>query len=167
MNAGHIAVDLGHHQAGLFHGALDHVNADAQAEVAVLVGKGGLNQGYVYRDQLGAEEVWHGGEEYGGIVGGSPVDRVSGALPHEEGVQPEVLLQLFVGIGGHPQGPDVDQFGIEECFGMVFNIVDQGSQQILGLAAAGADEYPVSGMNMREYLFLRGELFRIALPKLL
>jgi len=55
VGARHIAVDLDHHQACLLHGALDHVHADSQAEVAVLVRQGGLDQGHIHPDQLGAE----------------------------------------------------------------------------------------------------------------
>jgi len=76
-------------------------------------------------------------------------------------------MQLLVGIGGNPQCPDVDQLGIEEGLGVIFDVVDQGSQQILWLAAAGAYEDPVAGMNMREDLLLGGELLRIDFPKLL
>jgi len=46
----------------------------------------------------------------------------------------------------------MDQLGIEECLGMVLDVVYQGKNQILRLSAARADKDAVPGMDMREDL---------------
>jgi hypothetical protein len=47
---------------------------------------------------------------------------------------------------------------------MGFDIIDQGADQMLGFAAARADEDPVSPADMGERLFFRREFLRIARP---
>jgi hypothetical protein len=60
----------------------------------------------------------------------------------------------------------MNQLGVEESLGIVFDIVDKRLHQILRLAATGSYEYPVSGMDMAEYACLRHELLRIDLLEL-
>jgi hypothetical protein len=60
----------------------------------------------------------------------------------------------------------MNQFGVEESLGIVFDIVDKRLHQILRLTATGSYEYPVSGMDMAEYACLRHKLLRIDLLEL-
>jgi hypothetical protein len=47
---------------------------------------------------------------------------------------------------------------------MGFDVIDQGADQILGFAAARADEDPVSPADMGECLFFRREFLWITRP---
>jgi hypothetical protein len=47
---------------------------------------------------------------------------------------------------------------------MRFDIIDQGADQMLGFAAARADEDPVSPADMGERPFFRREFLRTACP---
>ncbi len=58
------------------------------------------------------------------------------------------MLQFFIGIGGHPQGPDLQDLGIEKSFRMGFHIGGQLINQVLRLAASGGDKDPVAGMDI-------------------
>ena len=80
---------------------------------------------------------------------------------------PEVVLELLVGIGRHAQGPDLQELGVEEGLGMGLDVLDEGADQVLRLAAAGADEDPVAGVDAAEDDVLCGELVRILLCDLL
>jgi len=132
----------------------------------MFIGKRGLNQGHVYGNQLRSEEIGNSGEKDRRVVCSAAIDGISGAVAYKERVEPKVLLQLFIGIGRHTQRPDVDQLSIEECLGMVLDIVNQSGNQVLGLAAARADEDSISGMDVRKYALLRNEFLRIDILKL-
>jgi len=101
------------------------------------------------------------------VVGVTPVDGPSAPGPDKEGVEPEVLPELLLGAGGDPQGPDVDHLGAEEGVWPLLDVALQGSDEVLGLAAAGADEDPVAGVDLFEDGDLRPELLLLLLPPLL
>ena len=85
-------------------------------------------------------------------TGAAPVDGISGAVTHKEGVKPKVLLQRFISVRRNSQCPDMYQLGIKECLGIV-DVVNQGMNQILWLCpAARADEDSIPSMDMREDL---------------
>ncbi|OPX78908.1 MAG: hypothetical protein A4E50_02061 [Methanosaeta sp. PtaB.Bin087] len=164
VDPGHEPVDLGDDQRRHLQGRLDDVNRHPQAHVPVVVGGGGLDEGDVDGGDLSSEEIGDLGEEYGGVVGRPPVDGVPGAVANEEGVEPEVIGELLVGVGGDPEGPDVDHLRLEEGLGVTFYVIDEGLEEVLGLAAAGADEYPVAGVDVSEYRAEGGELLGPDLP---
>ena len=58
----------------------------------------------------------------------------------------------------------MDHLGAEEGVGPCLDVALEGSDQVLGLAAAGADEDPVAGVDLIEDGDLRPELL---LPTLL
>jgi len=157
---GHPGVDLGDDDLGRLHRRLDDVDGDPQSQVAVPVGGRGLDEGDVDGDRPMAEEGRDLRQKYRGVVGVPPVDGVPAPGPDEEGVEPEVLPKLLLGARGDPQGPDVDHLGAREGVGPLLDVPLQGSDEVLGLAAAGADEDPVAGVNPLEDGGLRPELLR-------
>ena len=160
----HLAVDLGYDQWSHLDGGLDDVDGNPQAHVTVPIGRRGLDQGDVDGRDLPSEEVWNLGEEYRRVVSSSPVDGISCAVPDEEGVEPEVILELLVGVRGDPQAPDVDHLRLEEGLGVALDVIDERVEQVLGLTASGAYEYPVSRVDVPEYRAEGGELLRPHLP---
>ena len=80
---------------------------------------------------------------------------------------PEITLELLFRVRGYPQGPDVDDLGVEECLRVGFHIGYQGTDQILRLSAAGRDKDPVAAMNIAEDLLLGVELIRISPPHII
>ena len=50
MNAGHVGVDLGDDHGCLVRGGLDHVHADSETQITVLIGKRGLHQRHIDSD---------------------------------------------------------------------------------------------------------------------
>ena len=71
QGAGHLVVDFGDDDAGALRGAEGAVDAGAQAEVAVLVGRRSLDEGDVEGHFAGPEELLDFTEEDGGVVGAS------------------------------------------------------------------------------------------------
>ena len=166
MGAGHIHIHLSYDQSRHLCSGFCYVHAYSQAQVTVLVRQRGLDQGHVHRYQFRSEEIWDTGEEDGCVVSCAPVDGISGAVSYKEGVEPEVLLELFIGVGSNAQSPDMNQLGVEERLGIVLDIVDERLNKILRLAATGSYEYPISRVDMAEYGLLRHELLRIDLLEL-
>ncbi len=164
VGAGHRPVRLDDDERGRLRRRLDDIHADAEAQAAVLVRERGLDQGDVDRHHPPADQIRNLGEEDGGVVGQTPVDRLPGRVADEERVVAEVPFELHVGVGGNPEGPDLEDLSVIEGSGMGFDIVDQGADQMLGLAATRADKDPVSPADMVEHLFFRRELLRIARP---
>jgi hypothetical protein len=107
------------------------------------------------------------GEKDGGIVGQSLVHGFAGVVADKEGVSPEIILELLVGIRHHSQGPYLQKLGIEEGLGMGPDELDESADQTLGLAATCPDEDPVAGVDAAEDDVLCGELVRILLRDLL
>ncbi len=147
------------------HRRLGDVHADAQAHVAVAVGRGGLDQGHVDGDHLAVEQVGHLGEEDGGVVGQPLVHRLAGVVADEEGVVPEVARELLVGVGGDAQGPHVEDLGVEDRLGVGLHVGGQRVDQVLGLPAGRADEEVVAPVDVLEDLRLGLELLRVLLPE--
>ena len=141
-------------QGRFLHRRLGDVDADSQAHVAVLVGRGGLDEGDLNRDHPAVEEIRHIGKKERGVVGHAPVDRFAGVVADEEGVVAEIVLEFFVGVRGHPQRPDMDDLGVKEGLGMGFDELDQGPDQVLRLGAGGVDEDPVPPVDVPEDLLL-------------
>jgi hypothetical protein len=79
----------------------------------------------------------------------------------------KIIFEFFICIGSHPQGPYLQDFGIEESLGVRFDKMDQGLNQILRLAAAGADKDSVPPMDMAKDLFLGDNLLRVDLLQFL
>jgi len=153
----HAAVDLRDDHTGRFGGGLHDVDADAHAQVAVLVGRGGLEKRHVDVLEAPAEQAGHLGEVDRRIVGHPPVDRPAGAVADEEGVVPEIGLELLVGIGGHAEGANVKHLGVEEGLGVFLDVSDQRVDEVLGLGAGRRDEDRVAPVDVPEDLLLRRE----------
>ncbi len=163
VHPGHAAVYLGDDQGGLLHRRLDDIHADSQAHIAVLVRRGGLDQGHLDRDQPPVKEIRHMGKKEGGVVGHAPVDRFPGVVADEEGVVAEIILEFFVRVRGHPQGPDMDDLGVEKGFRVGFDELDQGLDQVLRLGAGGVDENSVPPVDVPEDLLLGNKFLGVDL----
>lgn len=72
----------------------------------------------------------------------------------------EVVLEFFIGIGRHSQGPNVKDFGIKEGLGVGFDESDQRLDQELGFTASRMDKNPVPPMDMAEDFLRGGEFLR-------
>ena len=149
----HVAVDLDDDHAGLLRGGLDDVDADPEAHIAVLVRKGGLEQGDVHMLETPPEEARDLGEKDRRIIGKPLVDGLAGAVADEEGVVPEIGLEFLVGIGGHPEGPDMQNLRVEEGLGVFLDVTDHGVDEVLGLGAGRADEDRIPPVDVAENVF--------------
>ncbi len=107
VDPGHESVHLRHDQGRALQRRLDNINTDAEADIAAGIGQGSLNQGHIHGNLAAAEKRRQIGKENWGVVGFPPVDRLAGMVTDEKRVVPKIMLQLFIGIGGHPQGPDL------------------------------------------------------------
>ena len=114
VHARHPGVDLGHHHDGALHRRLHDVDAQAQAEVAVLVGERDLDQRHVDRDETPAQQRRHLREEDRRVVGEAAVDQGAGVVADEEGVVPHVRAQPVVVVGRHAERPDLQDLGVED-----------------------------------------------------
>ena len=118
VNARHEPVDLGDDHLGIFRGCLDDVHADAEAQVTVFVGRGGLDQGDVDPDGAAVEQLGHVGEGNRRVVRGPLIDGVSRVVPDEKGIVPEVAFELAVRVRGDAEGIDMDDLGVEKGLGV-------------------------------------------------
>ncbi len=164
VGAGHLPVRLDDHERGRLRRRFHDVHADAEAQAAVPIRQRGLDERHVDRHHAPAHQVRNLGEEDRRIVGEPPFHGLPGRVADEEGVVAEVLLELHVGVRGDPERPDLEHLGVEKGGRMGFDIVDQRANQVLGLAAARADEDPVAPADTAEHLLLRCEFLRITLP---
>jgi len=84
------------------------------------------------------------------VVGLGPVDRSSGAVAYEEGVEPNVVFELLIGVRGHTQGDDINDLRIQKCLGLLLDEIKERPDQKLRLTAACAHKDPVSRANSLE-----------------
>jgi len=159
----HVTVDLCDDHPGRLGGGLDDVHADPHAEIAVVVGQRGLQERHVHVLEAPAEEAGHLGKVHRRVVRQPLVDGPAGAVADEEGVVPEVGLELLVGVGGHAEGPDVQDLGVEEGLGVLLDVADHGMDEMLGLGAGRGDEDRVAPVDVAENLFFRRKFSGIAL----
>ena len=160
----HVAVDLDHENAGRLGCGLHDVDADPHAQIAVLVRKRGLEKRHVHMFEAPPEEARHLGEIDRRVVGKPLVDGPAGAVADEEGVVPEIGLEFLVGIGGHPEGPDVQNLRVEEGLGVFLDVTDHGVDEVLGLGAGRGDEDRIPPVDVAEDGLFRSEFLRVALP---
>jgi hypothetical protein len=78
---------------------------------------------------------------------------------------PKRVLEFFIRIGSNAKRPDMENLGVEKGGGIGFDISDEGPDKGLGFAAPGANEYPVSPMDVTEDQILRSKFFRIGFSK--
>ncbi|OPY43636.1 MAG: hypothetical protein A4E46_01720 [Methanosaeta sp. PtaU1.Bin016] len=166
MSARHIRIYLSHYKPGGLYSGFNNVYTYSQADVAVLVWQGGLDQCNVHGHKLSSEKIRDRREKDGRVVRSAPVHRIPGAVPYEERIEPEVLLELFIGVRRNAQGPDVNELGVEESLRMVLDVFDQRLDKILRLATASSNKDPISSVNVGEDLFLLRKLLRIHLLKI-
>ena len=77
----------------------------------------------------------------------------------------KLSLELLVGVGRHAQRPDLEHLGVEERRGVGGDEPGQRLDQVLRLAAGGADEDPVAAVDVTEDLGFGGELLRVSLAE--
>ena len=134
------------------------------AEIAVLVRKRRLEERHVHVLEAPPEKARHLGEIDRRVVGKPLVDGTAGAVADEEGIVPEIGLELLVGIGGHPEGPDVQNLRVEEGLGVFLDVTDHGVDKVLGLGAGRGDEDRVTPVDVAEDGFFGSEFLRVTLP---
>ena len=160
----HVAVDLDHQNPGRLGGGLHDVDTDPHAQIAVLVRKRCLEKRHVHPLETASEEARHLGEINRRVVGKPCIDGPAGAVADKEGVVPEIGLEFLVGIGGHPEGPDVQNLRVEEGLGVFLDVTDHGVDKVLGLGAGRGDEDRVPPVDVAEDGFFGSEFLRVALP---
>jgi hypothetical protein len=74
---------------------------------------------------------------------------------------PEVALEFFVGIRRYTKRVNLNDLRIKKRLGVGLHVLRQRGYEILGLPAAGSDEYVVTAPNVTEYLVFTGKLLRI------
>ena len=109
-----------------------------------------LNEGDVDRNAPLAEEIRDLREEDGGVVGETLVHGVACAVADEEGVVPEVVLELRVGVRRDSERPDVEDLRVAERLRVGLDELDQRLHQVLWLAASGADEDRLTPVDVSE-----------------
>jgi hypothetical protein len=132
---------------------------------AVVVGQRGLDERDVDREDPPLEEAGDLRQEDRRVVGEAGVDGGPRVLADEEGVEAEVRLEPFVGVGGHAERPDLDDLGIEERLRVRLDVIGQGLHEVLRLAARRAEEDPVAPPDVGEHRLLGQELVRILRPE--
>ena len=163
VDARHEPVDLGDDHPGVLRGRLDDVDADAEAQVAVVVGRGGLDQGHIDPDGAALKQRRHVRERNRRVVRGPLIDGISRVVPDEEGIVAEVALELAVRVGCDAEGIDMDDLGVEKGLRVRFHVAGHRLDQVLRLAAARGDEDVVAPADVAERDLLRSELLRMPL----
>jgi hypothetical protein len=167
VDARHVSVHLSDYQRSLFRSGFDNVNAHPQTHVAVLIGRRGLDESHVNGHKSAVEEVWNVGEKDRSIIGQSLIHGFSGVVRDEKRVVSKIPFEFFICIGGNAKGPYMEDFGIEDGRRMRFQIPDEGTNQILGLPAAGPNENSIASVNMAKDPFLGDEfLWKILSPRI-
>ena len=92
----------------------------------------------------------HVGKRDGGVVGQPLVYGAARVVSDKKRVETEVALEFWIGIWRYAEGIDMDDLRIKKGLGVGFNVVDHRIDEILGLAAARADEDPVARVDMAE-----------------
>ena len=135
---GHVGIDLRHHVAGHLGSRLGDVHGDAQGDVTVVVRGRHGDERHVDVHAAPDHEQGDLGEEDGGVVRAALLDGLAGARADEQGVVPEVLVELLVRVGRDAQVEEVEDLGVRE----VPRDVYERLHQELRLSARGADENP-------------------------
>ena len=130
----------------------------------MLVRKRCLEEGHVHPLETAPEEARHLGEINRRVVGKPCIDGPAGAVADEEGIVPEIGLEFLVGIGGHPEGPDVQNLRVEEGLGVFLDVTDHGVDEVLGLGTGRGDEDRIPPVDVVEDGFFGRKFRRVALP---
>jgi hypothetical protein len=101
------------------------------------------------------------------VISEPGVDSRPCVLADKEGVVPEVLLKFFIRVRSDSKGLDVEDLSVEKSLRVCRDVVDQSTDKVLWFAACGADEDSVSPVDVAEDPFIRGELLREKLFKLI
>ena len=134
---------------------LDDIHADAEAHVAVFIGKGNLDQGHVHLQLPLAEELRYLGKMRRRVIAEAAVDDVAGAVADKKRIMPEILLELLLRVGGDTQGPDVDYPGPVNPVRLRFHMIDEGLDEELRFSAGGADKDTGAAMDQAEDIVQR------------
>src|ERR1700690_4241835 len=113
-SAGRLIVDFDDEVAGAVWAGEGDVNAGAQAHVAVVVGRGALDQRDVDGDDAGLEQALDFVEEDGDVIGAALLDGAAEVGADEHGAGTENALILREGIVGRAHGRHMEDFDVTE-----------------------------------------------------
>ena len=124
--ARHLPVHLGDDAARALGRGQAAIDTDAQAEVAVLVGRRHLQERDIERHLAGREQVLDFAEEDGSVVGSSGRHRLAHIGPQEQSVVPEMSLVLRQSVVGPAEAEHVDNFDVAQTGGPGEQRIGQG-----------------------------------------
>ena len=75
----------------------------------------------------------------------------------------EIVAKFLIDVRRNAQRPDMEDFNIEKGVWVSLDVIHQGLNQVLRLAAAGANKNGIAPPDMFEDLLYLGKLFRVAL----
>ncbi len=161
MDTGHVAIGLGDNPRCLLNSGFDDVDTHSEAHIPMVIGQGGLNQGHIHRHKTPRKEARDLRQEDGSIIRHPLIDGTPSDIPNEKGVMAKVLFKFLIRIRSNSESPDMEDFGIKEGFGIAFDKIDQGADDVLGLSTSCTNKYFVAGADVVKDLVLGGKLFRI------
>jgi len=68
VDPGHMLIDLGNDQGGVFDRRLDDIHTDSQAHKTMVVRRGSLDQRHIDMDQAAIQQVRHLGKKDGRVI---------------------------------------------------------------------------------------------------
>jgi hypothetical protein len=113
-----------------------------------------LDQRDVDGHQTPVYQIGNVRQENRGVVSHPPVNGFSGVVADKERVVAKIIFEFFIGVGSDPQGPYMDNFGIEKSLRVGFDKTNQGPNEVLRLATGGMDKDSVAPVYVAEDLLL-------------
>ena len=161
MNTGHVGVHLCDDHGCLVRGGFDHIHADSETQISVLIGKRSLDKRHIDLYRTAFDQGRHVGKGDGGVVGQSLVYGAAGVVSDKERVETEIALEFWIGIRRYAEGIDMDDLRVEKCLGVGFNVIDHRTDKVLGFTAPRGDEDMIATADVTENDIFLGELFRV------
>jgi hypothetical protein len=122
----HPGVDLGEDDPRRVHRGAHHVHADTEGGESLPVRRADLDQRRIGLEPASAEERRDLGEEHRGEVRSPPSHRLPDVGPDEEGVVAKAVGHRRVGVGGLPEGEDVEDLVVGEVRAVADHRLHQG-----------------------------------------
>ena len=132
MDAGHIFIDLGDNHGCFIDSGLDHIDADAETEITMVVRQRGLDQCDVDLNRSVLDEGRHLRQRNRGIIRHPLIDRFAGVGSDEKGIMTKIALEFRIRIRSYAERIDMDDLGIKKGLWMGFDVSDQCPDKVLG-----------------------------------
>ena len=137
--ARHPGVHLGEHQVGALDGGPHHIHRDAEAHVAVRIGRAHLDERDIDPDPTAADELGDLGQEHRDEVRPALLHRLAHVGPDEERRVPESVGVLAGDVGRRPERHQMNDLVVGEVLAVLHQRGDQPDRADED-ATAGTDE---------------------------